>query len=394
LITVDKDLCNGCQKCIKVCPYDAITLVDKKAEIGEACTLCGACEQNCPEEAITIERKKVDIDESKYRGVWVIAEISEGKLKNVTFELLGKARELADELGHEVSAVLLGEDLKKFTGTLGAHGADRVYLAENELLKNYNTDTYNMIISGLIRQNNPTIVLFGATHQGRDLAPRIASNLELGLTADCTGLSIKDGLLLQTRPAFGGNVMADILSRTRPQMATVRPNVMKRLETLREIEPEVIDAGAKVDPRSIRVKTIELAEACGPGTCKIDEADVVIAGGRGLGSKENLKLIEELAAELGGVVGASRVIVDEQWLPKSVQIGQSGITVSPKLYIGAGISGAIQHLVGMKSSDLIITINKDPNAPIFEVSDIGIVGDLNEIIPALIKEIKEYKAKQ
>jgi electron transfer flavoprotein alpha subunit len=177
-------------------------------------------------------------------------------------------------------------------------------------------------------------------------------------------------------------------------MATVRPNVMKRLETLRENEPEVINANAKVDPRSMRVKTIERLEACAPGSCAIDESDVVIAGGRGLGSKENLKLLEDLAVELNGVVGASRVIIDEQWLPKSVQIGQSGITVSPKLYIGAGISGAIQHLVGMKSSDFIITINKDPNATIFEVSDIGIVGDLNEIIPALIEAIKAHKANQ
>jgi electron transfer flavoprotein alpha subunit len=391
---VDKELCNGCQKCVKVCPYDAVTLVDKKAEIGDACTLCGACEQNCPEDAITIERKKVEIDESKYSGVWVVAELSEGKLKNVTLELLGKGRELADELGQEVCAVLIGKDLNQYVKTLGEHGADKVYIAENDLLEHYNTDTYNMIISGLIRQYNPTIVLYGATHQGRDLAPRIASNLELGLTADCTGLSILDGQLLQTRPAFGGNVMADILSKTRPQMATVRPNVMKRLETLRDTEPEVIDANAKVDPRGMRVKSVERLEACGPGTCAIDESDVVIAGGRGLGSKENLKMLEDLAAELNGVVGASRVIVDEQWLPKSVQIGQSGITVSPKLYIGAGISGAIQHLVGMKSSDLIITINKDPNAAIFEVSDIGIVGDLNEIIPALIEAIKAHKANQ
>jgi len=186
--------------------------------------------------------------------------------------------------------------------------------------------------------------------------------------------------------------MADILSKTRPQMATVRPNVMKKLETPMDTEPEIIETKLKVDPRSIRVKTIERMEACGPGTCKIDESNVVIAGGRGLGSKESLGMLEELAAELGGVVGATRTIVDEQWLPKSVQIGQSGITISPKLYIGAGISGAIQHLVGMKTSGFIVVVNKDPNAPIFDVAKVGIVADLHEFIPALIKEIKEYKA--
>lgn len=392
MIEVDEEKCTGCKKCITVCPYDAITLVDKKAEIGDTCTLCGACEQNCPEDAIKIHRKAVEIDEAKYNDVWIVAEITEGNIRNVTLELLGKGRELAGTLGQKVCAVLLGKDIRKFIRTLGEYGADKVYIEENDLLEFYNTDTYSNIISGLILQYRPKIVLFAATHNGRDLAPRIASNLELGLTADCTGLSILDGQLLQTRPAFGGNVMADILSKTRPQMATVRPNVMKKLESLMDYEPEVIETNLKVDPRSIRVKTIERAETCAPGTCKIDEANVVIAGGRGLGSKDALGMLDELATELGGVVGATRTIVDEQWLPKSVQIGQSGITISPKLYIGAGISGAIQHLVGMKTSDFIVVINKDPNAPIFNVAKIGIVGDLHEIIPLLIKEIKEYKA--
>jgi electron transfer flavoprotein alpha subunit len=314
-------------------------------------------------------------------------------LKNVTLELLGKGREMAEVLGQDVCAVLLGKDVGQFTKILGEYGADKVFIAENELLENYNTDTYNMIISGLIRQHSPSIMLFGATHVGRDLAPRIASNLDLGLTADCTGLSIEDGQLMQTRPAFGGNVMADIFSHARPQMATVRPNVMKKLETPLDKEPEVIQVDVKVDPRGIRTKLLECLDSCGAGAVKIDEADVVIACGRGMGSGENLKLFQELAGELGGVVGATRVIIDEQWLPKSVQIGQSGITVSPKLYIGAGISGAIQHLVGMKGAETIIVINKDANAPIFDVATIGVVGDLNEVIPALIAEIKAHKAK-
>ena len=392
MIEIDLEICNGCKKCVTVCPYDAVTLVDKKAVIGDACTLCGTCEQNCPEGAITIHRKIVEIDESRYNDVWIVAELTEGKLRNVTLELLGKGRELAEPLGQQVCAVLLGKDVRNFVGELGQYGADKVYMEENDLLEHYNTDLYSNIISGLILQYRPKIVLFGATHTGRDLAPRIASNLDLGLTADCTGLSILDGQLLQTRPAFGGNVMADILSKTRPQMATVRPNVMKKLESPLDTVPEVIETKLKVDPRSIRVKTVERMETCGPGTCKIDESDVVIAGGRGLGSKDALGMLEELAGQLGGVVGASRTIVDEQWLPKSVQIGQSGITISPKLYIGAGISGAIQHLVGMKTSDLIVIVNKDPNAPIFDVAKVGIVADLHEFIPALIKEIKEYKA--
>jgi electron transfer flavoprotein alpha subunit len=394
VIEVDKEKCTGCQKCIKVCPYDAITLVDKKAVVGDECTLCGACEQNCSEDAITIQRKKVEIDVSKYNDVWVVAEVAEDKIKNVTLELLGKGRELADELKQGLCAVLLGKDIKKFAKLLSEQGADKIYLAENDLLEYYNTDAYNMIISGLILQYNPNIILFGATHVGRDLAPRIASNLELGLTADCTGLSIYEGQLLQTRPAFGGNVMADILSRTRPQMATVRPNVMKKLDTLNDKDADIVDVPLKVDPRSMRTKVIERTETCGTGVCKIDESDVVIAGGRGVGSKDGVDLLQQLADELGGVVGATRVIVDEQWLPKSVQIGQSGITISPKLYIGCGISGAIQHLVGMKGAEIIIVVNKDPNAPIFEVAQYGIVGDLHEVVPELIKAIKDHKANQ
>lgn len=391
MIEVNKEKCTGCKKCVKVCPYDAVVIVDKKAEIGDACTLCGSCEQNCPENAITIHRKAVDIDESKYSDVWVVVEITEGKVRNVTLELLGKGRELADDLDQALCAVLLGKDVNKYTQILAEYGAEKIYVAEDDLLDHYDTDVYNMVISGLILQYSPTIVLFGATHTGRDLAPRIASNLELGLTADCTGLSIEDGKLLQTRPAFGGNVMADIFSKTRPQMATVRPNVMKKLEPSAGNEPGIIDANVKIDPRSIRAKVIEHADVSTRGTIKIDEADVVIAGGRGIGSKEGLGLLQELADELGGVVGATRVLVDDQWVPKSVQIGQSGITISPKLYIGAGISGAIQHLVGMKSSETIIVINKDPNAPIFECASYGVVGDLFEVVPALIKEIREYK---
>ncbi|MFX0144321.1 MAG: electron transfer flavoprotein subunit alpha/FixB family protein, partial [Candidatus Hodarchaeota archaeon] len=255
----------------------------------------------------------------------------------------------------------------------------------------YHTETYSSVITGIISKYNPNIVLYPATINGRDLAPRVAATLELGLTADCTGLSIRDGLLLQTRPAFGGNIMADIICPiTRPQMATVRPNVMEIAQIQDGNNAEIIEVPVKIDLQSLRVKTKEIisgiATECGIPVC---EADTIVSGGRGVGSKENFKLIEDLANVLNAAVGASRAAVDLGWIPKSQQVGQSGNTVSPKIYIACGISGTIQHLVGMKSSDIIIAINKDREAPIFQFANYGIIGDLCEILPLLTKVLEK-----
>ncbi len=392
MINVDKEKCTGCGLCEKACPFGAIKIVNKIAEIGDACTLCGACVDQCNVGAITIQRKRVEKgDLSKYQDVWIVAEIKDGKIRNVSFELLGKAKELAIELNQKPCVLLLGDNVKRFIQDFSKRGANKIYVAEHEALKEYHTETFSSVITGIISKYNPNIVLYPATINGRDLAPRVAATLELGLTADCTGLSIRDGLLLQTRPAFGGNIMADIICPiTRPQMATVRPNVMDIAPLQESNSVEIIEVPVKVDLQSLKVKTKELISGtvaeCGIPVC---EADTIVSGGRGVGSKENFKLIEDLANILNAAVGASRAAVDLGWIPKSQQVGQSGNTVSPKIYIACGISGTIQHLVGMKSSDIIIAINKDPDAPIFSIANYGIVGDLCEILPLLTEAFKK-----
>jgi len=383
--------------CEQTCPFGAIKIVEKIAVIGDECTLCGACVQVCITGAITIQRKKVDnIDFLQFRDVWIIAEIKNNKIRNVSFELLGKANELADELKQDPCVILIGNNIKKFTKEFSNRGAKKIYVAEHEFLNDYYTETYTSIIIGLISKYKPNIVLYPATISGRDLAPRIASILGLGLTADCTELSIRDGRLLQTRPAFGGNIMADIISpNTRPQMATVRTNVMEAAAIKENNGAEIIETQVKINLKGLKLKIKEIvSKAPDEDEIPIEEADFIVSGGRGLGCQENFKILEDLAKVLKGAVGASRASVDLGWIPKSHQVGQSGKTVSPKIYIACGISGTIQHLVGMKSSDIIIAINKDPEAQIFNIANYGIVGDLYEVVPLLTEAFKKKFSKK
>ena len=394
MITVKEELCNHCGSCVKACPFGAIKIINQIAVIGEECTLCGACVQVCKACAIEIERKEKKIDFSRYKDIWVFVEIKGDKVRNVTYELLGIARQLADQLEEKVCAILFGKNVQDLCKDLSAYGADKIFLAEDDLLGQYYTDPFTSVLVGLITKYEPNIVIFPATKIGRDLAPRVAATLEVGLTADCTGLSINDGRLLQTRPAFGGNIMADIISVTRPQMATVRPNVMKKGELVKDKDAEVVKTPVKIDLKGMRTVIKDIVSIESSDTVPLDEAEIIVSGGRGIGSKENFKIIEDLAKVLNAAVGASRSAVDLGWKPKSYQVGQSGTTVSPKIYIACGISGKIQHLVGMSGSDIIIAINKDPEAPIFNVADYGIVGDLNKIVPAFTEALrKEFESQ-
>lgn len=392
--------CIGCTKCVPVCPFAAINMIDKKATMNEACTLCGVCVQICPVKAITITREEASArDFSGFKGVWVYVELTETgdkthpkKIKPVTFELLSEGRKLADELKEDLCAVLLTDKNHNFEKELGAYGADKVYMVEHDELFEYNTDIFSTVIVSLVNRHKPSAMLYGASIQGRDLAPRVASTLYVGLTADCTALAIKDGLLLQSRPAFGGNIMADILSpNSRPQLATVRPNVMKLAEPQLGRAAVVVREAAKLDKSLRRVKVLERKITRDSGAVRIENAGVIVSGGRGMKTKDKFKQLEELSGLLGGVVGASRAAVDLGFKEKTHQVGQSGATVSPKLYLSFGISGAVQHVVGMKASDIIIAVNRDPNAPIFNVAKYGIVGDAHEIVPRLIEALKKQK---
>jgi len=329
-----------------------------------------------------------------YRGVWILAEHREGALRRVTFELLGKGRELADALGVELVAVLLGQTVAGLGQELIGYGADIVLLAEHPELEHYRTDTYARVIVEQAVQRKPEVLLIGATYLGRDLAPRIAKRLDTGLTADCTQLSIdaEKRLLVQTRPAFGGNIMATIVTPDhRPQMATVRPHVMKAPDRDADRKGEIIQIPVHLDDKDMRVKVLKVVKEA-KESVNLEEADVIVAGGKGVGTAERFGVLEELAKELGGELGASRDVVDAGWIPSTHQVGQTGKTVSPKLYVACGISGAVQHMAGMRSSEVIVAINKDPAAPILQIADCAIVGDLHEVVPILTKKLRKHKS--
>jgi electron transfer flavoprotein alpha subunit len=392
-VWVEVDLCNGCKRCLKACPYGVVEITDGKAHIQERCTSCGACMQVCKQKAIQTDAKPKEIpDFGDRKGVWVFAEQRDGKLVRVSLELLGKGQSLAAELKQDVSALLLGYRVSGLARTLIEHGADRVYLADHKALQSYRTNAYTKVIEELAREHKPNVLMMGATHIGRDLAPRVSRRIGVGLTADCTELTIDpaDGILLQTRPAFGGNVMATIANRySRPQMATVRPGVMEAAHGP-ERKGEIIKCKVSVAEKEIGTRVLEKVQEK-KKRVNLADARVIVAGGRGVGDAKGFKILEQLAAALGGEVAGTRVAVEEGWIPAERQIGQTGQSVRPEIYIACGVSGAIQHRAGMSDSRYIIAINKDRRAPILQVADWGIVGDLHDVVPAMIEELKGKK---
>jgi electron transfer flavoprotein alpha subunit len=395
-VWIESDLCDGCRRCIKACPYGAMEPRDGKVYIIERCTSCGACISACPNQAVVTDAQPRTVpDFSDYHGVWVFAEQRHGFLSRVALELLGKARELAQALRQEVAAVLLGHQVESLAATLIRHGADKVYLADHEALQDYRTQAYTKILGELVQSHKPSILLLGATPNGRDLAPRLSRRVGAGLTADCTALDIdpQEGILMQTRPAFGGNVMATIVNRfSRPQMATVRPGVME-VCPVPEHKGAVISHTTLLDEALVGTELLEFIQT--PKVLgDLAAARTIVAGGRGLGDASGVSLLRELADALDAQIAGTRVAVEQGWIPVENQVGQTGRTVRPDLYIACGISGAIQHRAGMMSSKFIVAINKDPYAPIFQVADWGIVGDLFEVVPALTQQLVEMRTSQ
>ncbi|MDP8259633.1 MAG: electron transfer flavoprotein subunit alpha [Candidatus Gygaella obscura] len=394
-IKVILDKCTGCTLCVKSCPFGAIEIKEKKAVIDlDKCNLCGACVQVCKFKAIVIDKKASACempDIKDYKGIWVFIEQKKGKVQSVSYELLGKAQELSKKLKCDVSAVLIGNKLDDQLDELIFRGADNIYLVEAPEIAEFQDEPYTNILVKLIKKYKPEIVLCGATSIGRSLISRVAIKIKAGLTADCTGLDIDmdKKILLQTRPAFGGNIMATIISPNfRPQMATVRHKVMIAMEPDKKRKGKIIKESFGLDVYKSRTKLLDIIDEI-ESTVNLAEADIIVSGGRGMQGQENFKILEDLAHVLGAAVGASRAAVDSGWISYSHQVGQTGRTVAPKIYIACGISGQIQHLVGMQPSKIIIAINKDPEAPIFKVATYGIVGDLFQIVPELAKEFKQ-----
>jgi electron transfer flavoprotein alpha subunit len=387
--------CIGCLKCVKICPASALEMFFTPEELkilADLAATAAPVEEDLDPEAAAIAQKL-----AAYRGVWVFVEQTEGEPAKVSWELLGIGAQLAAQLQVELCALVIGENVEHLCAEAFKYGAAKAYLIDAPVFRNYRTEAYLAACCHLVETYKPEVVLMGATGMGRDLAGAVATRLATGLTADCTGLAIDDKRnLMQTRPAFGGNIMATIMcDKFRPQMATVRPNVMPMPEHREGAQGTIVRDSFTVPEESILTKVIEIIrDSNSKGHVDITGADFIISGGRGMMAPENFAILQELADELGGVVGASRSAVDSGWMPADRQVGQTGKTVRPKIYIACGISGAIQHLVGMQDSDLVIAINRDRSAPIFEVATYGIVGDLFQVIPALTRQIKELKQQR
>ena len=393
VISLDK--CIGCLKCIKVCPSDAIEIFYTPEEQKILDEIKAQAEAVAEVEAEVLSRKEAATlaKIKQYRGVWVFVEQTEGEPALVAWELLGVGAELAETLGVELCSVVIGSQVEELCYESFAYGATKSYLMDAPVFHHYRTEPYCQAICHLVEKYKPEIILVGATGLGRDLAGAVATRLETGLTADCTGLAIDDkGFLLQTRPAFGGNIMATILTEnTRPQMATVRPRVMPLPTRDTSLKGEIIHEPVPFEGDDFATSVLEIIKDSKLDAVDVTAADVIVSGGRGMCARENFSILQELADELGGVVGCSRSVVEAGWMPVECQVGQTGKTVRPKLYIACGISGAIQHLVGMQDSDVIVAINYDRQAPIFEVASYGIVGDVLKVVPALTRRISELR---
>jgi len=395
MLRIERKKCTACGICETCCAFGAIKVVDDCAVVNESCTLCGACVENCPVEALSIETadKRRQADVGSYAGIMVFAEYRHGKVAPVSYELLGIGRKLADTRRVKLSVVLPGGRVAAHADSLIAAGADTVLLAEDPMLEQFREDVYGEVLKQVIGEYKPEVVLAGATAIGRSLMPYVANAIDAGLTADCTQLEIReaDGMLLQTRPAFGGNIMATIeCPHTRPQMATVRPKVMAPATPDPGRSGEIIQVPIPARCLQSRIEVLESVLNL-EDQVNIQEVETLVAGGRGLDSAKGFTLIRALASELGGAVAASRAAVDSGWIPYPHQVGQTGKTVSPKLYIACGISGAVQHAVGMQSAEIVVAINRDSAAPIFDIATYGVVGDLFEVIPQLIKRLQEIK---
>jgi electron transfer flavoprotein alpha subunit len=387
--SIDYVNCSLCKVCIEACPFDAIDIVDGKIEMNSACKACGICVKSCPEGLIQpVEDKRKTVDKSLYSDVLVFAEQLEGKIHPVTYELMGKGRELADKINQELHVILLGHDLTDQTEEILAHGADKVYVYNQESLHHFDVEAYARAFEDCVERTKPTIILIGATSIGRSLAPRISTRFKTGLTADCTILDVRKNTdLVQTRPAFGGNIMARILTtRTRPQMATVRYKVMEPAERIENPTGEVINFS--VDEKELETRSNFVSITKKPEVDSIEEADKIIAVGRGVREEKDLEMIKELADLIGAKIGTTRPLIEKGWTEHQQQIGLSGRSVRPELLITLGVSGSVQFVAGMKSSEHIFAVNTDPEASIFNVAHYGMVGDLYEIVPKLIEKIK------
>lgn len=433
-VVVDKTKCIGCGACIVECPVEALDLVDGLAVVNpEKCTNCGSCVKVCPANALSLpdqpaqpkterdpeagskhdlkdplpksvedyaqgnEKKTIRSQAAPvaggdvWSGVWVIVEYNNGTVAPVSWELLGEGRKLADTLGCELCGLITGYQVETVIPEAFAYGAEKVYVVDDPVLKDYRTEPYADAITDCVRKYQPEIILMGATSMGRDVFPAVATKMQTGLTADCTVLGIdpETKLLQQTRPAFGGNIMATILCRTRrPQMSTVRPRVMAMPERIEGREGIIIREELELKDSDYRSKILEFIKSDAKSAF-LDKAEIIVAVGLGLGSKKNMALAEELAEAIGGTIAGTRGAVEAGWISHDQQVGQTGVTVRPKLYIAIGISGAIQHLVGMETSDYIVAVNNDPEASIFRVANYGIVGDLFQVVPALTNEFKK-----
>lgn len=387
MINLNRDICIGCGSCESSCPFGCVHIENDLPVFSDMCTSCGSCTEACPVGALSIPRKEVQIDVNDYKDVWVVLEIdkSRNQLRKASLELLSEARVLADHLGQHVGAIMICSEIpKKCEEQLQEVGCETLYLVCNKELAHYHTEKYANIVATLSNRYCPAVILFSATENGRDLAPRVSCTLQVGLTADCTDLDIDEkNNLVQIRPTFGGNIMASIISPNhRPQMASVRPNVLTVCPSEKQYPLDIIREDIAPD-KGNSTAVLESVEEKVVAYKDVAEANIVVVAGYGVGSKENYKKIERFAIRINAAIGATRKVVDEGWASAEIQVGQTGKTIAPDLYIACGVSGALQHSIGIKNAKYKVAINTDPAAPLFQIADVAILGDCMEVIEKL-----------